>query len=221
MSLNHNVFGPAPWLLLFACLLTRPPACAHAEMTKGRDGRPFVRPFGLSTWRRIIEMETSLFMCHACDVSAALSLTADPRAVANDRPRPAASRPAMAHIAQHNTDAAPYPEFQELTCVFFCASIDGTGPRSKSLWLAAKGSVSSRSGVQPLAQQGVPKLGNVDHRVGVFEVGKQKETTPTLLSRSHCGSSKRRMSQPPGPGFKKRGCGDCCSAGSASLRARQ
>ena len=31
--------------------------------------------------------------------------------------------------------AAPRPEFQELTC----QSIDGTGPRPKSVWLAAKG----------------------------------------------------------------------------------
>ena len=39
-----------------------------------------------------------------------------------------------------------------------------------------------------------------------------KETTPT--SRSHCGSSKRWMSQPPGPGFKK-----YVIAGMAVLRA--
>ena len=51
----------------------------------------------------------------------------------------------------------------------FCTSIDGTGPRPKSSWLAAKRSVSSRSGVQSLAQRGVPKLGNVDHCVGVFD----------------------------------------------------
>ena len=39
---------------------------------------------------------------------------------------------------------------------------------------------------------------------GSLEWVNKKETTPTLLSRSHCGSSKRRMSQPPLSGYEKR-----------------
>ena len=91
--------------------------------------------------------------------------------------------------------------------VFFCASVDGTGPRPKSLWLAAKGSVSRRA-CQSWAMWTIA--------LGSLTWVNNKETTPTLLSRSHCGSSKRWMSQPPGPGFKKRDCGDGCSAGCAS-----
>ena len=61
-------------------------------------------------------------------------------------------------------DAAPFPEFQELTCVFLRIG-RWHGPTAEELVARGEG-----LGVP----QGVSKLGNVDHCVGVFDVGKQQ-----------------------------------------------
>ena len=47
--------------------------------------------------------------------------------------------------------------------------------------------------VRPLAQRGVPKLGNVDLCVGVFDWGREKEQEPAAAATANTSERNRRV----------------------------